>query len=375
MVSRIYIVDLESVPSRYTCEWKTHLPTLLNAEIKKRGLDSEFEVINVSGGEDSIEATPGAFLNFQQTNIYKNNQINEIARRFTTDVKPGDQFVFADAWHPGVINLKYMSELLGIPVKIHGLWHAGSYDPQDFLGRLVGNKPWVRHAEKSFYGCFDHNYFATDFHARIFMEELLNDGLMAENPWFEEDWEERYESGKMVKTGWPMEYMPNILKPYENTKKENIVIFPHRVAPEKQPEIFRDLAKALPQYEFVVCQDRKLQKADYHKLLAKSKIMWSANLQETLGISPFEGALLGVYPLLPDRLSYSEMYNKKYLYPSHWTTSFEDYLEHKDGIVDMIVDVMEHHDDLVWEVKEELAPHLLKGYFSASNLVEQLLRR
>ena len=89
--------------------------------------------------------TPGAFLNFGGTNIYKSTQIEKIARAFTNgEVKSGDHILFTDAWHPGIINIKYMSELLGIKVITHGLWHAGSYDPADFLGRLIGDAPWVR---------------------------------------------------------------------------------------------------------------------------------------------------------------------------------------------------------------------------------------
>jgi hypothetical protein len=103
---------------------------------------------------------------------------------------PAITLYFTDAWHPGIINLKYMSELLGIPVVTHGLWHAGSYDPQDFLGRLVGNKPWVRNAEKSFFSAFDHNYFATEFHIEMFNRELLNNGHTVENPWYEEELKE-----------------------------------------------------------------------------------------------------------------------------------------------------------------------------------------
>ena len=147
-------------------------------------------------------------------------------------VKPGDHFLFTDAWHPGIINLKYMSELLGVPVITHGLWHAGSYDPQDFLGRLVGKKKWVRHAEKSFFHAFDHNYFATEFHVKLFFDELLEDGYPSENPWYEEDWAERYDSGKIVRTGWPMEYMENILTPYKGMPKRDLILFPHRIAPE-----------------------------------------------------------------------------------------------------------------------------------------------
>ena len=368
---RIYVVDLESVPTRYTCEWKAHLPSLLRSKIKEAGLD--IQVINISGGRNSIEATPGAFLNFQATNIYKNNQLSNIAKRFTSEVKPGDKFIFADAWHTGILQLKYMSELLGIPVEIHALWHAGSYDPQDFLGRLIGNAAWVRHTEKAIYHAVDHNYFATDFHVRMFMENLLNNEMICENPWFEEDWKERYDSGKIVRSGWPMEYMPKLLSEYDIGQKEDIIIFPHRIAPEKQPEIFRDLAISMPQYKFIVCQDNALEKAEYHKLLAKSKIMWSANLQETLGISPFEGALLGVWPMLPNRLSYSEMYPTEYMYPSVWTESFETYKKYKSDIIVQINMLMQPGHYRAKHVQQTLAPHLLKNYFSATNLINKLL--
>ena len=113
----------------------------------------EYNVEVIEGPTDIPDATtPGAFLNFGGTNIYKSTQIEKISRAFTNGkVKSGDHILFTDAWYPGIINIKYMAELLGINVVIHGLWHAGSYDPADFLGRLVGNKPWVRHAEKSFF--------------------------------------------------------------------------------------------------------------------------------------------------------------------------------------------------------------------------------
>jgi hypothetical protein len=110
-------------------------------------------------------------------------------------------------------------------------------------------------------------------------------------------------------------------------------------------------------------------------LLAKSKLLWSANQQETLGISPFEGALLGVYPYLPNRLSYTEMYEGKYLYPDTWTESFASYLKHKHQIVASIRSIMDNYDSLHFDVQHTLAPHLLKKYFTATNLVAQLLRK
>ena len=154
----IFLIDLEAVETRYTGQWKTHVPKLLE--------ENGHDVTVISGPTDIPSATtPGAFLNFGGTNVYKARQVETIGQLFCDGrVSPGDHFLFTDAWHPGIINLKYMSELLGIPVKIHALWHAGSYDPQDFLGRLIGDTPWVRHAEKSFYHAIDHNYFATQFH-------------------------------------------------------------------------------------------------------------------------------------------------------------------------------------------------------------------
>ncbi len=45
-----------------------------------------------------------------------------------------------------------------------------------------------------------------------------------------------------------------------HTPKENIVLFPHRVAREKQADTFRDLAGEFPDWHFEVCQDRALSK-------------------------------------------------------------------------------------------------------------------
>jgi hypothetical protein len=354
----IYIVDLEAVESRYTGQWKTHVPDLL----KKAGHNVQV----ISGPEDIPNATtPGAFLNFGGTNIYKSAQVEQISRLFCDGaIRAGDHFIFTDAWHPGIINLKYMSELLQIPVKIHALWHAGSYDPQDFLGRLIGNEPWVRHAEKSFFHAIDYNYFATKFHIEMFMENLLGvdfrTGAM------------RYMQNKdIVKTGWPMEYMVETLADYSTLPKRDLILFPHRIAPEKQVEIFRDLATHLPQYEFVVCQDKQLTKHEYHTLLGQAKIVFSANLQETLGISCYEGALVDAVPMVPDRLSYSEMYYEGFRYPSDWTKDWNSYLKHRQELCHHIIVTMTHYEKRLPQVQKQAAD-LTEHFFSATNLLENL---
>ena len=363
----VFLVDLESVETRYTGQWKSHIPELL----RKAGHNVQV----ISGPTDIPNATtPGAFLNFGGTNIYKSAQVEQMGRLFCNGaVRPGDHFIFTDAWHPGIINLKYMSELLGIPIVTHGLWHAGSYDPQDFLGRLVGKKRWVRNAEKSFYHAFDHNYFATEFHVKLFFDELLEDGYPSENPWYEEDWAERYDDGKMIRTGWPMEYMEDTLAPYKNMDKRDLILFPHRIAPEKQVEIFRDLKEQLPQYEFVVCQDQQLTKNEYHNLLGESKLVFSANLQETLGISCYEGALVNAIPMVPDRLSYTEMYYEGFKYPSEWTKDWESYIAHRQQLCHHIIVTMAHYEKRLPQLAKQ-THDLSKYFFSANKLLENLTK-
>lgn len=353
-MANVFLVDLESVETRYTGQWKTHVPNLLT----KAG----HYVRTISGREDIPSATtPGAFLNFGGTNIYKANQVERIGELFCAGaVKPGDHFLFTDAWHPGIINLKYMSELLQIPVTIHALWHAGSYDPQDFLGRLIGDAPWVRLAEKSFFHAVDHNYFATQFHIDMFNKNLFDD---TQDP--------SRSDKKFVRTGWPMEYMQDALLDYKGMEKKNTILFPHRIAPEKQVEIFRDLKEQLPQYEFVVCQDQQLTKNEYHNLLGESKLVFSANLQETLGISWYEGAVVDAIPMVPDRLSYSEMAMDEFKYPSQWTENYDQYLANRSKVCDKIVEYMENYNKYIPLVHKQMET-LRDNFFSARNLLNNI---
>jgi hypothetical protein len=334
----IYIVDLEAVDTRYTKEWKTHLPR----QIKKA---TNHEVVTISGGDTPQATTPGAFLNFGGTNVYKANQMQQIGKLFCDGkVKDGDYFLYTDAWNPTVLQLKYMAELLKVKIKIGGMWHAGSYDPQDFLGRLIGNAEWVRNTEQAMFDVFDNNFYATDFHIDLFCETFTKAeqyvGLNAPK------------GNKVCRVGWPMEYMESTLDMFQHMDKKNIILFPHRLAPEKQPAIFQDLKNSLPQYEFVTCQERPLSKIEYHNLLGQAKLMFSANLQETLGISWYEGAIVGVIPMMPDRLSYKEMAMNEFLYPSDWTENMESYRKNKKQLVAKIQDYMDNY--------KKYAPAVLK---------------
>ena len=348
----IHIVDIEAVDTRYTKQWKEHLPKQL-----RRATNDD--VVVISGGEVPQATTPGAFLNFAGTNNYKSQQMLEISRMFANgEIKDNDYFLYTDAWNPTVIQLRYMAELLGIDISIGGLWHAGSYDPQDFLGRLIGDKPWVRHAEMSMYECYDDNFFASDFHIDMFTDV------------FDEDYALDYNSIKRV--GWPMEYLKGSLDSYKGMEKRDLILFPHRVAPEKQVDIFRDLKERLPQYEFVVCQEQQLSKNEYHNLLGEAKLVFSANLQETIGISWYEGALVDAIPMVPDRLSYSEMALPEFKYPSAWTEDYDAYLHNKDKVIAQIVNYMENYEDLLVSLDKQRTK-LNKDFFSGTALYKAIV--
>ena len=359
----VFIVDIEAVDTRYTKQWKEYLPKQLRHATNE-------DVVVISGGETPQATTPGAFLNFGGTNVYKSKQLETIGEMFCKgEIKNGDYFLYTDAWNPTVIQLRYMAELLGVDIRIGGLWHAGSYDPHDFLGRLIGDKPWVRNAERSMYDCYDHNFFATDFHIEMFLTTLYG----FDNPWIEDDVAEALagEHDRIKRVGWPMEYLRNSLDSYKGMQKRDLILFPHRIAPEKQLDIFNDLKEHLTEYEFVVCQERELTKNEYHNLLGEAKMVFSANLQETLGISWYEGALVDAIPMVPDRLSYSEMAVPEFKYPSKWTEDWGSYVTYRGELVKKIRDYMENYDDYLVSLEKQRTK-LNKDFFSGEALYDAI---
>lgn len=326
-MNKIVIVPVEPLESRYTGEWYSMLPQQLRKHIELTG--AEYEVVQIEIPSIDAVVTPGAFLNFASTQVYKSKQFLILAEMFASFVE-GDKILFTDAWNPVVIQLRYMKDLMKSPVELHGMWHAGSYDEHDFLGRAF-DKRWSYEFERSLVNALDVNYFATTFHHRLLSNTLnVNMGTRAQI------------------VGWPMEYLKDRLIPSKN--KKDLVLFPHRVSDEKQPELFRRIAKALPQYEFVIAQDTPLTKAEYHELLNQAKVVFSASLQETLGIGVYEGYLCGAVPIVPDRLSYSEMFmwcSRAVMYPARWT-ELEAARDGRnfDDLVNIIESTMEAYEDI-----------------------------
>ena len=122
------------------------------------------------------------------------------------------------------------------------------------------------------------------------------------------------------------------------------------------------------------CQEHKLTKKDYHKLLGEAKMVFSANLQETLGISCYEILRTGGVPFVPNRLSYTEMYEDIFLYPSEWTETWKSYQEHKEEIKERIVYFMDNFNSNEIQGAINVNKDMLEEqYFSATNLYKELI--
>lgn len=301
----LWFIDLEAHEQRYTVEWKKYFEIQLGDAMFDHSPSSRVVEV-IDGGETSGASTPGAFVDFAESSWYKAHQIRRMSQAFQKGlVQRGHRILFADAWHPGVIQCRYMADLLGIDVTIDVMWHAGSYDDWDLLGQRIKDKSWSYGFERAVFDAADVNYFATQYHRDLFIEKLA-----PADP----------ESAEVV--GWPMEYLTRKLGARAHGVKKDTILFPHRLSPEKQPEIMQLLEPHFSDYRIVYAQKEKLTKEEYHNELARSVAVFSANQQETLGIAMYEGLLCGAVPIMPNRLSYKEIYVGR-CYPSEWTESLE----------------------------------------------------
>jgi len=193
-----------------------------------------------------------------------------------------------DAWFPGIESLKYVAEMRGINLKIVGFWHAGSYLSNDLLG-IKGFHKWVKGSECTWFRMCDAICVGSQYH---------KERMLASLGWIDKD------ADKVHVTGYPIE-VPDI-----QCEKENIVVWPHRIAEDKHPELFDRLAWQFQgsNWKFIKSKEVCETKNEYYRLLARSKIAVSTATMETFGIAMVEAACLGCMCLVPDDLCYPEIH-------------------------------------------------------------------
>lgn len=350
-MSNLFIIDIEPLDNRYTKQWRTHFP-----KVARDALGDIYTVFNIAGTVEYAQPQAGAFFDFAGTCAYKASQAQRIAKMFKDgQVKPNDVFLFTDAWNQTVHTVKYMSELLNIPVKMGGIWHAGWYDPTDILGATIKNKTWAYELERSYYAALDWNWFGTKYNKDLFCR-TLNLELDSET-----------ETKCFVTGVYPFDWIKDLRN---KQPKQNRVVFPHRLNYDKAPHLFdalkEEVQRTHPHIEFIKTQELNLDKKDYYELLKTCKVIFSANKHENLGIGTFESMSAGCLPVLPAKLSYGEIYNDWCLY-FIGVDFYDNFDAYKGNIAKMIIDRVENYDQYVPQLNADI-DHIQRTYFTGNKM-------
>lgn len=343
----IYVIDIEPLDNRYTKQWHYFIPR----QLKK--ICTNKNIVQISGDTSNYKsASTGKFFDFSKTCDYKASQARKISQLFIDNkVKPFDIFFFTDAWNQSVHTLKYLSELNQIPVKIVGIWHAGWYDSTDILGQTITNTNWVKPLELSMYNAYDINFFATGHHVDIF--KSMHD----------------VDKSRAILTGYPLDYLDELIN-VDYKEKQDIVVFPHRLNDDKAPYVFDWIQKKIqhhfPEILFVKTQEHKLDKTEYYNLLNKAKVVFSCSKHENLGIGVYEAVKSGCVPVVPDKLSYVEMYPRSCRYTIH----DDMYTDESKWVnaAELILNIVKTYDKNRFNEALNIAKHVKQRYFSGDNM-------
>ena len=119
-----------------------------------------------------------------------------------------------------------MAELLGINIPLAVCGTQAVMIPR-FLGRLIGDKSWVRNAERSMFETYDNNFFASDFPINMFVDTFKEFGNYVGLT---------TDKTKVRRVGWPMEYLEGFGRIQRHGQKRYHFI--PQNCPEKQPRYF-----------------------------------------------------------------------------------------------------------------------------------------
>lgn len=271
-----YLFGIEPIEMRYSADWRNWFKDRESADL-----------VYVDGDTFTSGIENGEFLDVTGTQYYKASQVQTIARLLQDGIiKDDDQFFFLDAWFP-LDAVFYMLDCLGMKTKVAGVLHAGAYDSADFLFRS-GCTSWARGFENALFQRLDRIVVFSEFHARMLMEKV---GI---------------ERRRIEVTSFPYDAGEKLDGYDPHGRRDIDVVFPHRIAPEKNPWIVDALRSA--GLTVVVTAEECQTKDEYFDVLSRSLIAVSWNDQETFGIAMAEAAYLGCIVLCRRALCYPEIW-------------------------------------------------------------------
>lgn len=276
----LYFLPLEPIDMRYTKQWYSWFAEVFNSY----GLDWQYIEGNC---REQIPAT-GSWLDFEHTWEWKFAQLH---RLFAKPLAEHDWIFLPDGEFPGIEAVEYWRRLAGKKVNVAAYWHAGTYDPWDLtsqrgLGK-VGKK-----LEEVWFEITDLIFVATSYHRDLIIEQR------------------EVEAGKVKVVGGLIDVEG--LQAYRSPQRWGMV-FTGRLSVEKGIETIQELER---DYHISIykTQANKLAKDDYYRKVASFTHVIAPSLQETFGIGVAEGMALGLTPIVPNGLSFTDYVPAGYRY-------------------------------------------------------------
>lgn len=297
----LFVVPIEPLEERYSQQWLDWWQGYAHKTALKD------TVLVMPKAECYQKINDGQFLDTIGTNAFKLAQLQMLVGFIRNgQCRNGDTIWFHDGWFPGVESLAYIRDLTtNHHLKFTAMFHAGSYDPWDYLAQR-NTGPWAQHFETGWGYVYDQIFVATKYHKRLLCSR-------------------RHIAREKVRVvPFPFALPPSCGGRVCRNGRDPIIVFPHRLAPEKGLEaldIFRNLIRGYnmahgTKWEVVRSKDVCKTKDDYYRLLKRATFSVSFAKQETWGIAMQESVFAGCIPIVPSRLSYKEMYPKRCQYHS-----------------------------------------------------------
>lgn len=312
-------LPIEPYEERYTAQ----LNNWVEMELEKHNV----EYVTVYGDTLSDTIDEGQVLDGTGRPYYCLTQMSKIMKMMrNNEIKSGDKIFTTDIWIHGLEAIPYAATIQKKNIELYGFNCAGTFEKYDFLNQ-TGMTKWGQYLEKAWFKAAKKIFFASNT-----LRQMAYEAEMF--------WGERK---KAIVTGLAFNSTDVYNTIEEHPEKENIVIFPHRWDNEKRPDMFLLLATIIkeqrPDIRFIITTGRKklggtadtknainlqqsrtveiyegMNKVDYYRLLAKSKIIFSSALQDTIGNCMLEAITHGCTPVATDDVSYHEYLPEEFLY-------------------------------------------------------------
>lgn len=315
---RLWLLPLEPLEERYTGAWFRWLPEFFG---------QAYDVHSLHGSALSEGVRVGAFLDLFSSAHYKATQLAAVASLFDRGrVKPGDTFFVSDIEFPGMEQIRYLSRLSGVPVKIFGTLQAGSYTRGDFMEPMAdigqhAELAWVMACDRVFVGSAYHRDAFLDRRAKLcgaaVVEACASRFCVSGNPW-------RTLEARALAEGAPEGRSIDVLFPHRPDREKGIgemlSVLPAllrrglRVAFTTGRASYRstNAPELAAEVEALAAEGKVelhtgLTRQAFYRVLRRARVVPSFTTEENYGYAIVEAMAQGALPLLRHAASYPEL--------------------------------------------------------------------